>query len=84
MRLNIRAFALALAIHWGLGCFIMGLAGIKHEAPAKFVRTVATMYIGYAPTPVGSVVGMFWGFCDALIAGALLAWLYNMLLKRIV
>ncbi|MCA9394563.1 MAG: bacteriophage holin [Candidatus Omnitrophica bacterium] len=84
MRLNIRAFALALGIHWGLGCFIMGLAGIKHEAPATFVRTVGTMYYGYAPTPLGSLAGMFWGFLDAAVAGALLAWLYNMLLKRFV
>ena len=82
MRINIKAFALALGIHWGLGCFIMGVAGIKSEAAATFVRAVGSLYIGYAPTPLGSVIGMAWGFMDAVIAGTLFAWLYNMLLKR--
>ncbi len=82
MRLNIKAFALALGIHWGFGCFIMGLAGTKNEAAAGFVRAIGSLYVGYSPTPLGSVIGLAWGFTDAVIGGALLAWLYNMLLKR--
>ena len=82
MRLNIKAFALALGITWGLGCFIMGLAGIRHEAAATLVRAVGAMYIGFAPTPLGSVIGLAWGFLDGAIAGAVFAWLYNYFLKR--
>ena len=40
------------------------------------------IYIGYSFTPMGSVIGAFWGFVDFGIAGALFAWLYNLINKR--
>ena len=40
------------------------------------------IYIGYSFTPMGSIVGALWGFVDWGIAGALFAWLYNLINKR--
>ena len=40
------------------------------------------IYIGYSFTPMGSVIGAAWGFVDFGIAGALFAWLYNLINKR--
>ena len=40
------------------------------------------IYIGYSFTPMGSVIGAVWGFVDFGIAGALFAWLYNLINKR--
>jgi hypothetical protein len=41
-----------------------------------------TAYIGYTLSPVGSMVGLAWGFIDGAIGGAVLAWLYNLFVKR--
>jgi hypothetical protein len=34
-------------------------------------------------TPVGSLIGMVWGFIDAGIGGAVFAWLYNLLADKL-
>ena len=44
-------------------------------------RNNVTLYIGYKPTVLGSVLGGIWGFFDAGIGGVVVAWLYNMLAK---
>ena len=83
MKLNIGAFAIAFAIWWGVGFFlatwwIIGTGGATGEP-----SFVARIYLGYAISPLGSVIGLAWGFVDGLIAGAIFAWLYNILATRI-
>ena len=41
------------------------------------------VYIGYHITPVGSLVGLAWGFVCGTICGGIFAWLYNFLAERI-
>ena len=41
------------------------------------------IYIGYSFTPMGSIIGALWGFVDWGIAGAIFAWLYNWINKKI-
>ncbi len=36
-----------------------------------------------AVTPQGSAIGLAWGFVDALIAGAIFAWLYNLIAAKL-
>ena len=36
-----------------------------------------------AVTPQGSANGLAWGFVDALIAGAIFAWLYNLIAAKL-
>ena len=48
------------------------------EGPVTLFERI---YIGYSFTPVGSVIGAAWGFVDFGIAGALFAWLYNLIDK---
>jgi len=33
-------------------------------------------------SPLGSLIGLVWGFVDGLIGGAIFAWLYNLLAAR--
>ena len=49
------------------------------EGPVTLFERI---YIGYSFTPIGSVIGAVWGFVDFGIAGALFAWLYNLINKR--
>ena len=82
MKLNIRAFALAFGIWWGVGLFlvtwwVITLSGVTGE-PTFLGR----FYLGYEISPLGSVIGLAWGFADGLVAGAIFAWLYNVLATR--
>jgi hypothetical protein len=82
MKLNVKAFALACGILWGLGLFfltwwIIAFDGITHE-----VTLIGRLYRGYNISPLGSLMGFVWGFVDAFIGGAIMAWLYNLIAER--
>ena len=49
------------------------------EGPVTLFERI---YIGYSFTPMGSIIGAIWGFVDWGIAGALFAWLYNLINKK--
>lgn len=34
-------------------------------------------------SPMGSIIGLIWAFVDGLVAGAIFAWLYNLVAARI-
>jgi hypothetical protein len=40
---------------------------------------IGKIYIGYNISAAGSLIGLIWGFVDALIGGAIFAWLYNLI-----
>lgn len=81
MKINVKAFALACGIVWGLSVFvvtwwIMAFDGATHE-----MTLIGQVYRGYTVSPLGSVVGLVWGFCDGLVGGAIAAWVYNALVS---
>jgi len=82
MRLNVRAFAFACAVVWGLGLFLATWWMIIAGTAPKSATLLSRIYIGYSATPAGSVVGLVWAFVDGLIGGAILAWLYNAIVER--
>lgn len=57
--------------------FILGLINMWSTWGSGITQVMATLYIGYKPTIAGSIIGGFWGFFDAGIAGFIIAWLYN-------
>lgn len=75
--MHIISLGLALGI---LGAAIMFISGayamISGWWPQSFIL-IAEWYRGFAPTPVGVLLGMIYGFLDGFVAGALIAWLYN-------
>ncbi|MFQ5618427.1 MAG: bacteriophage holin [Rhodospirillales bacterium] len=82
MKLNVRAFAIAFGLWWGIGVFFLAWwVNLVGGAPSGGTL-LELIYIGFAYTPVGSVIGLAWGFVDGLIGGAILAWLYNLLAAR--
>jgi len=84
MKLNIKALALAAAILWGAGMFLTGIANMVYpQYGTVFLTVMGTIYPGYQPfTGISSVViGALYGFVDAGIAAAILAWLYNCFAK---
>jgi len=79
--LDIRAFAISLGILWGCAVFLLGILSRFFDWGTKLVETFASLYIGYKPTILGSLIGAVWGFADGAIGGILIAWLYNFFAK---
>lgn len=82
MRLNVKAFALACGIWWAVVLFFVTWWIMAFDGVTKDPTAVGLVYRGYNISPLGSVIGLVYAFFDALIGGAILAWLYNWLQKR--
>jgi len=82
MKLNVKAFALTCAVIWGVGLFVLTWWIIAFDGSTGAVPFIGQVYRGYSISPLGSVLGLIWGFPDALIGGAIFAWLYNWLCAR--
>jgi len=81
--INVRSFALTTGIFGSFSMFFIAwwliLIGAAEGPTTLFER----LYMGYSFTPLGSVVGAVWGFVDWGIGGAIFAWLYNWLSKKL-
>ena len=82
MKLNVRAFALAFALWWGVGIFLLTWWIIALSGATGEPTPLGRIYIGYEISPLGSVIGLGWGAIDGLIGGAIFAWLYNVIATR--
>lgn len=82
MKLNVKAFALACGLIWGVGLLFLTWWIIVFEGATGEVTLIGRFYFGYNISPLGSVIGMAWAFVDALIGGAIFAWLYNLIAGR--
>ncbi|BCA94527.1 hypothetical protein TUM19329_08880 [Legionella antarctica] len=77
-RLSPVGLGLSLGVMWGLSVLILGLIAYFHSYGKPFVEAMGVLYIGYAPSIKGSILGGIIGFMDAFISGAVVAWLYNL------
>jgi len=80
MKLNIKALIFSLAILWGAGVFLVGLANlIWPPYAASFLNLVASIYPGYhASGSFGDlIVGALYAVLDGAVGGLVFGWLYN-------
>jgi len=82
LKLDAKALGLTLGIVWGSAMLLLGLINFGTTWGSGIILAMSTLYIGYAPTVLGSIIGGIWGFLDAGIAGIVVAWLYNELSKQ--
>ena len=82
MRLNVKAFALACGLIWGLGLCAITWWVIAFEGATGNIPCLGLVYRGYNISASGSLIGLVWGFFDGLVGGAIFAWLYNVLARR--
>jgi hypothetical protein len=83
MKINVKAFALTCGIVWGFGLFALTWWLIAFEGSTHSVTFIGRIYRGYNVSPTGSLVGLVYGFFDALVGGAICAWMYNMIAARL-
>jgi hypothetical protein len=82
MKLNVKALALTAGLWWGFGLCFLTWWIIAFEGATGDVTLIGHIYRGYNISPLGSVIGLVWGFFDGLVGGAIFAWLYNFLAGR--
>lgn len=80
-KLNPKALAIALGTTCALYTLILGWAAMFGWG-TNLADAVATLYIGFAPTLLGGIIGAVWGFIDGAIAGAVIAFVYNAVAGR--
>lgn len=80
-KLNVKALAAGLGAVWGLYMLFAGWASMFGWG-TKFVDVMSSVYIGFAPTFSGGIIGAIWGFFDAAVAGAIIAIVYNAVIMR--
>jgi hypothetical protein len=45
------------------------------------IAPLASLYIGYAASVIGAIIGAVWAFIDGFVAGVIIAWIYNKMAK---
>lgn len=75
-KLHALAFGFALGLMSAIFTFILGLFAIRGYG-LGYVNMLSTVYIGFGPSFLGSIVGAIWAFCESFIFGAIFAALYN-------
>jgi hypothetical protein len=72
-----KATALTLGVVWGGGVFFLGLMAAFLDWGTPMVELLGSVYLGYGPTVLGSLIGLLWAFVDGAVGGFILAWVYN-------
>jgi ABC-type phosphate transport system permease subunit len=81
----VKALAFSLAILWGLGVFLVGLANLTWSGyAAAFLNLLASIYPGYhAAGSFGDlIVGTLYAVLDGAVGGLIFGWLYNYLGRK--
>ncbi len=79
-KLSLNALGIAIGVLWAFYVFFCGITAIFGWG-AELVRAFSSLYIGYGPSFLGAIIGAAWGFVDGYIAGIVIAWVYNRLVK---
>ncbi len=80
-KLNVKALAIGLGVTWALGMLFVGWASMFGWG-TKIVEVMSSLYIGFAPSFLGGIIGAIWGFFDSAIGGAIIAFVYNVVAER--
>ncbi len=76
-QIDVKSCALAFGCTWAAFVFFHGLCVWLFGWGTELQAVVSSLYIGFSPGLLGSVIGAIWGFLDGAIFGALAAWIYN-------
>ena len=82
MKINIKAFAIACGLWWGLGLFALTWWLIYRQGATGDLTLFGRLYPGYNISPLGSLIGLGCGLVDGAVGGAILAWLYDRFVGR--
>lgn len=76
MKLDVKWLGFAFGIVWAAGVLLLGIAAMNGYAE-DMVVILSSMYMWYAASVTGILIGALWAFVDGFICWALIAWIYN-------
>jgi len=78
MKLKPVALGISLGLVWGGSLFVTTWLSYYTGYGRLFLEVLAqSIYPGYTISPLGSLLGLFYGFLDGLVSAALIGWIYN-------
>ncbi|MBI1812092.1 MAG: bacteriophage holin [Nitrospirae bacterium] len=82
MKLRPIALGAALGSVWGVSLFITTWISYYTGHGKLFLEVLAqSIYPGYSITPLGSFLGLLYGFADGFVSAVLIGYIYNKLVK---
>ena len=63
-KLHPLSVGLSIGLLWGIGMLFVGLTAAYLDWGVLFVRMMGSVYVGFTPSFVGSVIGAVFGFVD--------------------
>jgi len=82
MKLSPVALGIALGSVWGILLFITTWISYYTGYGRLFLEVLAqSIYPGYTITPLGSFLGLLYGFADGFVSAALIGYIYNKVVK---
>ena len=81
MKLNVRALAITTGIVWAAGIFLFTWWLYIRGISVGQMTIVGKVFPFYTVSPLGSLLGLIYGFVDGFVLGAAFAWLYNRLAR---
>lgn len=66
---------------WSLTILIIGLFAWIFALDTSLMNTMSSLYVGFKPTWLGSLIGASLGFVDGFVGGLLIAGFYRLFLK---
>ena len=82
MKLNVKSFALAGGIVWGIAILLITFWFLLFGYTGNILGKLGTVYLGYSVTWGGAFIGLLWGFVEGFIVCGIFAWLYNKFTKN--
>jgi hypothetical protein len=79
--LSVKALSLGIGGTCALYLLMLGLASMFGWG-TNLVEMISPVYIGYSSTLIGSIIGALWGFVDGAIGGAIIAIIYNAVVRK--
>ncbi len=81
-KLSACALGFALGITWALAVLVLGVLAWKLKFGEHWVELFSSIYVGFAATPIGVVIGILWAFVEGYISGFVIAVVYNFCLRH--
>ncbi len=81
-KLGVLAMGMGLGLTWATGVFILGLMVWFSHWGDLMMHSLASIYVGFGPSLMGSLWGALWAFADGFIAGMLIAFFYNLFIGK--
>ena len=79
-KLSVKGLTISFGVAWAAMMLFTGWVAMLGWGTG-FVEALSSLYIGYATTWLGGIIGAAWGFVDGAIGGLIIALIYNAMVR---